>query len=135
MFRKPPSTLQPPLEKLDTNAPEWADGFIHLIRQTALVFGSDRKEPVEWRPCLTLTRQEPAVTVLPATRKGKVGHPDYFALPSDQTLFRDKPAKPGFLFYRYETLHPSKLGQKIGVIPHPIRLAVMAWVVDRYSEK
>ena len=136
MFRTPPDpSLPPPLPQPEADRPAWADGFFYRIRQSCLDFGRDRQPPVEWRPCLTLIRDEPAVTVLPATTQGKSNHRNFFAVPPDQVLFKAARSAQSFLFYRYETLHPSRLGQKIGMVSHPVRLAVMDWIVNRYSEQ
>ena len=136
MFRTPTDpNLPPSLPKPENGMPAWADGFFYKIHQSNLDFGRNRKEPVEWRPFLTLLRHEPAISVLPCTTRGKHNHPDYFAVPPDQARFKTEQAVQSFLFYHYETLHPSKLGQKIGLVSHSTRLDVMAWIIKRYSEQ
>jgi hypothetical protein len=134
MFRNPPrSTTLPSLSIGDGEPPPFADGFFFAIRQSALDFGANRRTPRAWRPGLVLWRREPAVAVLPSTTRNRRNNPRFFPVPPGEALFRQPDARQSFLYWRYETLGPSTLGQKIGMVSHPVRIQVMEWLITLYT--
>lgn len=134
MFRTPPIRVlssSSPVAGNDTRP--WADGFFFLVKQSALDFGLDRREPKKWRLGLSLWRDEPFITVLPSTTRGRSGNPNFFEIPREDVRFKKPSNKASFLFYRYETVNRSELGEKVGIVGHPLRLRIMEWIVQRYS--
>jgi hypothetical protein len=131
MFRTPPPPPSLPVEA--SERPDYADGFFFLVRQTDLVFGSDRHPPVAWRPGLTPWREEPAVAVLPSTTQGHRNSRRFFRIPPGELLLQVPRARESYLYWRYETLAPTEWGPKIGMVSHPVRIQVMDWVVGLYS--
>lgn len=134
MFRNPPRpTTSPSLPIGEEEPPVFADGFFFTIRQSALYFGCNRRPPRAWRPGLVLWRREPSVAVLPSTTRSRRNNRRFFAVPPGEVLFRRPGARQSFLYWRYETLDPSALGEKIGMVSHPVRIQVMDWVITLYA--
>ena len=128
MFRQRPGRPAPPST---ASVEDWADGFCYWARQSYLCFGHDRREPVEWRPVVSIARRDGRLVVLPATTSP---NPRFFHLAADQCL-RTKPVqekKDNYLSYAYETLPPAALQPgKMGVLPHPVRIELAEWLRRR----
>ena len=112
--------------------PEFAHGHCFLAPQGALEFGSDRREPVAWRPVVSLAARGPIRQVLPST-----GHhrPAFYPLKRDR-CFVARPRtdiRDSYLAPWVEAIHVSGLIE-IGVLPHPERLAIAAWLRGRHAE-
>lgn len=127
MFRKKPATSP----SLDTApSPDWAHGFHYLAPQSALIFGSDRREPVTWRPGVSLARRGAFTLLLPATRRP---NPKFFHIKTDDWFPRRSPAEPptdGYLSYQYEAVTHDRLIE-LGVLRHGLRLDIATWLKQR----
>ncbi len=114
--------------------PDWASGTCSLARQSQLLFGCDRRNPVEWRPSVSLARREDRIVVLPATTRRD---PSFFHLAAGQcflTRKRDEPERDSYLCPRYESLPLSGL-IAYGVLPHAVRVQIAHWLRDLVSKR
>ena len=110
-----------------------ADGFIHVCDQAALMFGSDRREPTAQRPVVAIRNDGPRMVVLPCTTKDNSGSPDFFELNDERVMWtRPSDCRKSFASYRYEVVPGSRLKGKIGVMPQPARIDLLAWLKSRY---
>ena len=122
----------PPLPPVVAEA-DWATGFLHRCRQSALLFGSDRRIPVPSRPVVETQRDGYLVVVLPNTRQDQSTNPDFFELTPERVQWTGGSEQRSFTYYRYETVPAEALiGRKIGVMPHPARIALLNWLKERY---
>lgn len=105
---------------------EWAHGFCYLARQNRLWFGHDRHEPVEWRPVVSLERDDNELYILPGTRRL---NPDFFHLTPQDGLYKQARAdeRDTYLCPRYEVLDRAAL-HEIGVLHHPVRIRLLQWL-------
>lgn len=105
---------------------DWAHGFCYLARQASLWFGHDRREPVAWRPAVSLKREGDQYYVLPGTSRV---HTDYFRLTKQDCLHKQTPPdeRDTYLCPRYEALDRTDLSE-IGILPHPVRLRIVQWL-------
>jgi hypothetical protein len=130
MFRRKPPTSPTPAP---APATDWAHGFHYLARQADLHFGRNRRQPVTWRPGVSLAQCGAFIVVLPATRRA---HPDFFHLKPDD-LFLKTPAKEpltdSYLCPRYETVPHERLIER-GILRHSLRLDIAAWVKRQWRE-
>lgn len=110
----------------------YADGFVFQCPQDRLTFGSDRKTPVPTRPVVRLRRDGTRVLVLPCTTKQKMHPSFYFELTPERVQWLQPNDRRSFAFYRYESVPAEALLAKIGVMPHPARIALMQWLKERY---
>lgn len=110
-----------------------ADGFIHLCEQAALMFGSDRREPRAYRAVVSVRNDGPRFVVLPCTTKDNPNSPDFFEL-DDQRVMWSRPSTgcSSFAYYRYEVVAGTRLKGKIGTMPQPARIELLAWLKARY---
>jgi len=110
-----------------------ADGFIHVCEQAALMFGSDRREPTNYRPVVAVRNDGPRFVVLPCTTKNNMNPADFFEL-NDQRVMWSRPSsdRTGFAYYRYEVVSGERLKGKIGVMPQPARIELLTWLKSRY---
>lgn len=110
----------------------WAHGFCYWADQRALVFGSDRAEPVSHRPVVSVRKTGAGFLVLPATSQPRTG---YFPLQPDD-IFRkrhpDTPPGASYLCHRAETLESDALNL-FGVLRHGLRIRIMDWLRQRYG--
>jgi hypothetical protein len=112
--------------------PDWADGFCYAAKQSHLIFGSDRKKPVNSRFVVSCVKHNDRIIVLPATSQDTT---DFFHFAADQCYQRHKSYKPprdSYLCPRYESL-PKHALTKIGVLPHPIRIQIAHWLKNRLN--
>jgi hypothetical protein len=110
-----------------------ADGFIHICQQAALSFGSDRREPTDYRPVVAIRNDGPRVVVLPCTTQDHTRSPEFFELNEDRAKWtRASDGRKSFANYRYEVVAGSRLKGKIGVMPQPARIELLAWLKSRY---
>jgi len=118
MFRqRPPVT--------PSTMPDWADGFCYLAKQSYLMFGRDRKEPVEARFVVSWIKHNDRIIVLPATTQAK---DDFFHLLAEQCHQKGQTTpRDSYLCPRYESV-PQNILKKIGVLPHPIRIQIVQWL-------
>jgi hypothetical protein len=130
MFRK-----KPPLSSFSDPAPsaDWAHGFRYLAPQTALLFGSDRREPVAWRPGVSLARRGLFTLLLPATRRP---NPEFFRLEPGELSFTKQPPKEphtdSYLSHQYEAVAHDRLIE-LGVLRHGLRIDIAAWLQQRWG--
>lgn len=125
-----------PLPPLPTVVAEagWAAGSLHVCQQSALEFGSNRREPVNCRPVVKIRPDGHRVVVLPCTRRDQAANPDFFDLnASGRVMWSLPPKASSFTYYRYETVSSDALvGKAIGVMSHPARINLIGWLKERY---
>ncbi len=110
-----------------------ADGFVHVCDQAALMFGSDRREPNAHRPVVAIRNDGPRFVVLPCTTKDSTELPDFFALDEQRVMWsRPTNGRRSFACCRYEVVPGQRLRGKIGVMPQPARIELLAWLKSRY---
>lgn len=110
-----------------------ADGFIHVCEQAALMFGSDRRVPTAHRPVVAIRNDGPRVIVLPCSTKDNANSPDFFELNDKRVMWtRPSDGRSSFAYYRYEVVSGSRLKGKIGAMPQPARIELLAWLKSRY---
>lgn len=104
---------------------EFAQGKCYLARQSALVFGSNRRNPVEWRVVVSWALVGPRLYVLPSTTKQ---HPEFFFLPRDRCFLkrRHEDARDSYLCPRVEALSLADLIE-LGILDQPTRLDIADW--------
>lgn len=68
VFRKRPGSAPAPVADAQP-APDRLHGFCFLARQSALVFGPNRREPSSGRPAVSVTKRDDWVVLLPSTRQ------------------------------------------------------------------
>jgi hypothetical protein len=123
MFRqRPPTQVQPA-----DNTRDFAHGFCYLARQQCLHFGSDRKQPIQWRPAVSLKQYGARLYVLPSTSQT---NPAYFHLRPDQCLRKKPPPQPAqdsYLYWVAEAVDRDCLIE-IGILPHPVRIQIAEWL-------
>lgn len=112
--------------------PDFAHGFCYLAPQGLLYFGGDRAEPVEWRPVVSVAREGPRCRVLPSTH---ARDRNFYRLEAARCFAtREQPdQRDSYLCPRVEVIEEALL-VKIGVLPHPERLALGAWLRERRVE-
>jgi hypothetical protein len=110
-----------------------ADGFVHVCEQGALMFGSDRREPSNYRPVVAVRNDGPRFVVLPCTTKESTNSADFFSL-DDQRVMWSRPSndRTSFAYYRYEVVGGERLKAKIGVMPQAARIELLTWLKARY---
>jgi hypothetical protein len=118
--RPAPSSVEPVLDQ------EWAHGFCYIARQSRLWFGQDRREPVDWRPAVSLKREGDDFYVLPGTTGL---NPAFFRLTSQDGLCQQVrlDTRDTYLCPRYEALSRVDL-KETGVLHHPVRIRLMQWL-------
>lgn len=122
----------PPLPSIIQEA-GWAAGFIHVCRQSALGFGSDRKMPVATRPVVELRIDGNRRVVLPCTSQNKSPDAEFYELTvPDKVVWTRIFHGRTFVFRRYEAVLAEVLIEKIGVMPHPARITLLDWLKARY---
>jgi hypothetical protein len=111
-----------------------AEGFVHVCDQSALMFGSDRKEPVKSRPVVSVRKDGLRAVVLPCTTKDQSADPDFFELVNDVHVQWTKPwdGRRSFACCRYEVIAPAHLRYKVGVMPQAARIEMFNWLKSRY---
>lgn len=127
MFRQKPylSSFSDPAPTTD-----WAHGFHYLAPQTALLFGSDRREPKAWRPGVSLARRGLFTLLLPATRRPNL---EFFHLKPGDIFAKQPPKEPltdSYLSHQYEAVFHDRL-IALGVLRHGPRLDIAAWLQRR----
>jgi len=110
-----------------------ADGFVHICEQSALSFGSDRREPTVYRHVVAIRAEGPRVVVLPCTTAEKTGNPEFFELTDKRVMWtRKSTGRQSFAHYRYEVVSGVHLKGKIGVMPQAARIDLLSWLKSRY---
>ncbi len=137
MFRRrpPPWHPKPPVQQPippqpSSGLPDWAHGFCYLARQSQLHFGQDRRDPVAWRPVVSLVRQGELFQVLPSTRRPKQ---TFFHLRAEDFFLKRTPSEPptdSYLCHHYEAI-PLDVLREIGVLGHPLRIRIADWLKYR----
>lgn len=119
MYRRRPRP-QPVVPESD-----WAHGRCYLASQSALVFGSDRQVPVEWRPVISWAVLGPNVYVLPSTTKQRN---DFFLLCPDRCFLKRSrsDSRDSYLCPRAEAVSTTELIE-LGTLDHSTRLAIAQW--------
>ncbi len=129
MFRHKPTSPPTPAEPVEP-----INGLFFNTDQTQLTFGSDRAVPINKRPTLCLRKEDPFVIALPATSKKPYGSNRDAFYPLDpaknEVMWNRKEERKTYVHYRYETLNIIALGEKIGVVPQPVRIAIARWQND-----
>lgn len=111
----------------------WAVGMVHTCEQSALCFGSDRREPVFARPVVELCRDGPRAVVLPCTSKDRSNHPAFRELREPEEVMWVQPSdRRTFVFERYEVVDRSALRRKLGTMAHGSRITLLEWVKERH---
>lgn len=127
MFRQKPPTSPSPDPALTV---DWAHGFHYLAPQTALLFGSDRREPKAWRPGVSLARRGLFTLLLPATRRPNL---EFFHLKPGDIFAKQPPKEPptdSYLSHQYEAVFHDRLIE-LGVLRHDLRIDITAWLRQR----
>jgi len=108
---------------------DFAHGKCYLAQQSALVFGSDRREPVYRRPVVSWALVGPRAYIFPATTHQ---HRDFFHLPHGKCFLKrpHEDERDSYLCHRVEALSLVDLIE-LGILDHPTRLAIAAWKRDR----
>lgn len=109
----------------------WAAGFVYATRQSALEFGSDRREPVAARPVVEVRPDGARRIVLPCTSKDNSRDANFREL-TDQIEWTRSNTRRTFVYARYETIMPDAMFNKIGVLGHPARIQLLDWLKERY---
>lgn len=109
-----------------------ADGFIHLCRQSALGFGSDRRTPVDFRPVVRLRSEPGRFVVLPCTRSNSVDSAEFFALTAERAMWKRPDSDPGAAFWRYEVVSAEEAPDMIGTLTQSARVDLLKWLRGRY---
>lgn len=110
-----------------------ADGFVHVCEQSALLFGSDRGEPTAKRPVVAVRPDGNRYVVLPCTSHDKTNFPDFFELSDKRVMWtRSSNGQKSFACSRYEVVSAEHLVGKIGLMPQPARIELLAWLKARY---
>jgi len=120
----------PSINHQDTpsDLPLWADGFFYWVKQAELIFGSDRKSPIDSRPVLSIKKHSTRFIVLPSTSKKNT---TFYHLSADTVSWNTCHINPdSYLTYRYETLFIDS-NHKAGTINHAERINVIHWLKDR----
>lgn len=129
---RPPRSLAPATPTPTEEWPEAAQGIIHWVRQSCLIFGRDRRTPTECRPALAVTRRDGAWVVLPSTTRNNAGNPEFFLIPADSPdclLASSSERRDQFLYRGYECIDLEACGQRrYGILQQRLRLAVMQWL-------
>jgi len=129
-----------PLEAFGTpSAQDWqevkADGIQYRCPQPSLVFGSDRRVPVNTRPVISLRRENGYHYVLPCTGRYPPTPPgDFFEL-TEERFFPTRKWEPGqhsSAYYRAEVVPEQVLDKKTGMLTQAARLELAAWLRTRY---
>lgn len=110
----------------------FAEGFVHLCRQRHLMFGSDRRVPVDARPVVRVRQDGVRAVVLPCTTKLPDRPADFFELTPDRVEWTRAGVESSRAFWRYEVVPRSVLEEKIGVMPHGARIDLLKWLMQRY---
>ena len=110
----------------------FADGFVQLCKQSALTFGADRRAPVATRPVLRIKLDGPRAVVLPCTTRDHRESPEFYELTSERVMWTQANDRPSFAFWRYESVPIEAVHSKIGILQHPARIALLAWLKSRY---
>lgn len=110
-----------------------AEGFVHVCDQAALMFGSNRREPVAFRPVVSVRKDGARAVVLPCTTKDHSTDPDFFELVNDQHVQWTRPwdGRRSFASCRYEVVAQAHLRQKVGVMPQSVRIQLLDWLMER----
>lgn len=109
----------------------WAAGFIDLCPQARLMFGSDRRTPVAFRPVVEVRRDGVRMVVLPCTSRDQSRSADFFELTPERVMWTRPEAPRSFAFCRYEAVSCDVLHERIGVMPHPARIELLKWLKER----
>lgn len=111
-----------------------AEGFVQVCDQAALMFGSNRKVPVEFRPVVTVRKDGSRAVVLPCTSKNPLAAAEFFELVNDVHVQWTKPwdGRRSFAYYRYEVVASGHLHQKVGVMSQGARVRLLDWLVERW---
>jgi len=123
----------PPMNS-DFSDLEWAEGRVCWGRQSALLFGADRRSPVFSRPVVTIRRDGCRVIVLPCTKANRASNPAFREIVSPRdVMWLDQAKRPRtFSFRRYETILFESLLEVMGVINHAARINLLKWVKEQY---
>lgn len=110
-----------------------ADGFVYVCEQTALMFGSDRREPTAYRPVVAIRNDGSRIVVLPCTTKDSENSPEFFELNQKRVMWSSlSDGRISFVFYRYEVVADVCLKGKIGIMTQPARIELLIWLKSRY---
>lgn len=109
-----------------------ADGYIHLCRQSALEFGSNRRTPVDFRPAVRLKTDGDRYVVLPCTGQVQVDESKFFALTAERVMWTKPSHKSSHAFWRYEVVPATAAPNMIGCLTQGARIDLLAWLRGRY---
>jgi len=117
--RPTPHTPAPP------HHADFALGKCSLAQQSDLIFGRQRRSPVEWRPVVIWSALDDIAYVLPATTRPD---PLFFHLEHQRCLLKQPQSTPqdSYLCPRIEALHRTALIE-IGILDHPTRIEIAQW--------
>lgn len=104
---------------------DFAQGKCYLVKQSALLFGSDRHDPVEWRVVVAWATLGSRIYVFPATTKRQA---DFFPIPRGKCFLKRPHAgeRDSYLCPRIEAV-PHNALIELGMLDHPTRLAIANW--------
>ena len=114
--------------------PDWSEvpqGLIRNVRQNCLKFGRNRQIPVEYRPVLTLVKQNGRWFVLPGTSKPQGDSPYFFRVPAESPdcLTRSTEVRDQFFFAGCEFINMKDCdAQDFGLIQQRLRIALGKWL-------
>jgi hypothetical protein len=106
---------------------------VYVCEQAALTFGSNRREPTTYRPVVAVRHDGPRAVVLPCTSRDRSALPDFFELNEQRVMWvHAADGRRSFATCRYEVVDRGRLRGKIGVMPQPARIEILAWLKSRY---
>jgi hypothetical protein len=110
-----------------------AEGFVQLCEQAALFFGSDRRQPTEYRPVVRVRKDGLRRVVLPCTTRDHSESPEFFALTRERAMWtRPNDDRQSYAHYRCEVVSDDALRAKIGVMNQNARVDLLRWLLSRY---
>lgn len=114
-----------------TTAPttDFAQGKCYLVRQAALVFGSNRRESVDWRYAVSWAIEGPRGYLFPGTTKIRK---DFFCVPRNKCFLKRShhEEKDSYLCPRVEVVSVDDMIE-LGILDHPTRIAIANWKRDQ----
>ena len=108
-----------------------AHGFLWWCDQSALVFGSDRRQPTATRMTLSLIRGWQRSAVLPATTQA---NPAFYRLDPARFLTHGQERRESWLCPRYETVDNDWLLHKAGLVDQTTRVSIVHWLRELAGE-
>jgi hypothetical protein len=126
MFRQKLTPLE--LYLNDNTLPLWTSGIMYWVKQSELIFGSDRKSPTSHCPFHGVKKHSSRVVVLPLTSNQKSS---FYHLAPGTIQWIKVPEKDSYLSFKYESITAHSVQKKAGVIPHAECIKIIDWLKTR----